>query len=197
MKHEIAAAFGFEGLLLERVSLADRLVDVVVEIDEAECARREQAGVDGADRDVLRLMAVLPYREKISLNCLDAFTRALLAAKGQGFVRFDRVHVERIWKPALEIRGFLVVSSDWRNALRRVSLFAADAPRAVAYTGATKLTDATRRAGQLGVGLAQVRREVEVLVQPERHLVVHDEIRWALLERLFQLMLRRRDIATA
>lgn len=197
MKGELAAAFGFFGSLLEGISLAGRVVDVVVEVDEAELSRRARVEGGPPDRDLLRLMARLPYRQQLPLRSLDEFTRTLLLARGRGFVRLVGDSVERIWKPALEMRGFMVVSSDWRSALRRVSLFAADGPRAVGYKGSSKLTDACRHADELGVGLARINREIDVLVQPNRHLVVHDEIRWALAERLFETMRRHAARATA
>lgn len=189
MKTKIADAFGFEGIVLEDVRLAGRIVDVVVEINKAELARRRNIDVDvRVDGDALRLLADLPYREPVALSGFDPFTRALLQALGDPLARVTDSHVERIWTPPLEIRGFLVVSANWRTALRRVSLFTADAPRGVAYTGSGCLAQAQRRAEELGVGLARVVDDkIDVLVEPERHLLRHDEIRWSLAETLFSV----------
>lgn len=193
MKARIAAAMGLRGTVLESVRLAGRVVDVIVELNDTELARRRDEDGDVAvDRDSLRLLAELPYREPVSLADFDPFSRALLRAMGERFARVSESHVERTWTPPLDIRGFLVVSANWRTALRRVSLFTADAPRAIAFTGAGTLTQAQRRARGLGVGLARVDAdEIEVLVEPERHLVRHDEIRWALAETLFSVWARR------
>ena len=189
MKTRIAKAMGLDGSLLESVRLAGRVVDVIVELNDSELARRRQTGRNVAvDRDALRLLAELPHRQPVPLSDFDPFRRTLLQTMGEGLARVTESHVERTWMPPLEIRGFLVVSANWRTALRRVSLFTADAPRAIAYTGSGSLANAQARAKTFGVGLARVLgKEIEVLVQPERHLVRHDEIRWALTERLLSL----------
>jgi hypothetical protein len=189
MKATIARAFGLEGTVLEDVRLAGRIVDVVVEINQAELTRRRNVdrGVK-VDADALHLLAGLPYREPVALSEFDPFTRALIQTLGEPLARIRGSYVERIWTPPLDIRGFLVVSANWRAALRRVSLFTADAPRAIAYTGSGRLTQAECRAEELGVGLARMSDGmIEVLVEPERHLLRHDEIRWSLAETLFSV----------
>lgn len=197
MKTAAATALGLRGSLLEGVTVAGRVVDVVVEFNEEELERRRRIDTEVIpSRDDLRLLAHLPYREAVSLEDIDTFSRALLGSASSALVKMTHTSVERLWTPALNITGFLVMSGEWKSAISRVSLFAADAPRGVAYTGTGSLADGCARARELGVGFARiVGAHVEVLVEPERHLIRHDEIRWALAETMFEVWKRRMSSA--
>lgn len=187
MKSAFAAAFGFGGEILEEVPLARRVVDVVVEVDREELGRRADSGPDAIqDRDILRILGSLPYALPLASSAIDEFARAMLLARAPTTVEESQGLLTRVWKPAIDHVSFLVVAKDWKAALRRVSLFAADGPRGVGYVGATKkLGHAVREAERLGVGFAISTPDgPQVLSRASWATIRHDEQRWALLEDL-------------
>lgn len=176
------------GQLLEGVRLAGRVVDVVVQVDHHEVERRKNAGVRSVDHDILRVLEKLPHQALIQRPDVDAFDWALLCGAGRGLVEFENDGVRRIWRPALELSGFVVVSRNWRTALRRVSLFAADGARGIGFVGSlATAAPAAKAAKRLGVGLSVVDRGlVQRVVHPTTTYLRHDIQRWLLAERLLE-----------
>lgn len=182
----VAQVFRFAGDVLQRTFVADRFVNVVGRVDAEELGRRQLERVDPVrDFDVLRELARLPFGYGIKADDLDPFSVTLLRTLPAGIVEWDHETVTRVWKPALSMTGFFVVTGDWRRGLRRVSLFAADAPRALVYTGSSRLSGVVEKADVVGVGVGVPSENgVSILLEPDRSLARADIAQWALSEEL-------------
>lgn len=188
----VAAAFGFEGEVLPEILLAERVVNVVVRGNQEELRRRKRHRVSPVrEQYVLEELSRLPQGSRLPGSMLDPFTRTILQTLPEGIVRWTDGSIERVWTPALSITGFFVQTNDWRRGLRRVSLFAADGPRALVYEWERAPRQLLREAESLGVGVGVLSNTgVLVVLEPDRSLALAGVPQWDLLEELLPVYLK-------
>jgi hypothetical protein len=170
-----------------RIEVAGVSIDVLADVVHDEVARRISDGpAPGAlDWRQLGALSLLPYGVPIPWIEVDLDTRLLIDGLPPGAVIAYERHVERRWRPALELRAISSTSATPHPALDDISMFAAVAPRVLTLTVAPR--DAAvlaYRAAHRGVAvLVETGDEVQMLAGPPSIDKVRDDARrWEFAE---------------
>jgi hypothetical protein len=152
-----AAAFGFDGALAPGLHFADQHVEAVVRPDPKETARRAAAGLGALDGHyhLVEALAGLPLGEPVPWAELDRTAQRELAGAPPGVVAATATHVERLWRPAVQVVGVLAVTGDWRLGIQRAGLLGGHAPGGVVLLRRPRRPGPVlERAGRFGLGVA-------------------------------------------
>lgn len=193
----VAAALGFEGIVLPDVAIAGERVALVIQLDEEEIARRDRAGFRQplTDRTALRAIGELPLGLPVPWASIDPLVAALLDGLPPGVVESDSEVVVRRFRPAARLVGAVVIGRDPESSLRSVSWLAPDAPRGIGVAQSMCGQRLVDRARTLGIGVATAQdQDVRRLVKPSRRfLVPSGPRRWRNAELAYEawLMLAR------
>ena len=168
---EAANRLGMRGVLVHDVRFAATSFVASVKVDEAERARRRDAGLGAVvSHELLEVLAVLPHGHPVDWNELDPVSAAVLDLAPDGVVARTPRSVERLWRPAITLEGVLVIDTNPSEGLDAASLFAPDAARALILERLEEPPAwVEREAQELGVGLAVIandRFDVKVRPQP-------------------------------
>lgn len=170
-----------------RIEVAGVSIDVLADVVHDEVARRFSDGPAPGTLDWRQLGALLllPYGVAIPWAEVDRDTRLLVDGLPPGAVVARERHVERRWRPALEVRAISSTSATPYPALDDISMFAAVAPRVLVLTVAPR--DAAvlaYRAAHLGVAvLVDTGDDVQALAGPPSIDKVRDDARrWEFAE---------------
>jgi hypothetical protein len=194
---DAALLFGFEGDLVDEVRFAGVAVSASVRIDPVEVQRRADAGLaPGLDHDLSEALAELPVDWPVPWSSVHPLVRLRLEHAPSGVVELTDLEVIRRWRPAVTVTGvFTVARRQWRPALRKVSLFAPDAPRGLVLRDRPadqgEVLDAARG---LGIGLAapaSSARAWQLLLAPSHSVrPVPGPRHWRFLEAAYEAWLR-------
>lgn len=170
-----------------RIEVAGVSIEVLADVVHGEIARRIRDGpAPGAlGWRQLGALSLLPYGVPIPWAEVDLGTRLLIDGLPSGAVIAHERHVERRWRPALELRAISSRSATPHPALDDISMFAAVAPRVLVLTGAPRNAAVLAyRAAQLGVAvLVETGDDVQALAGPPAIGKVRDDARrWEFAE---------------
>lgn len=182
-----------------RIEVAGVSIDVLADVVHDEVARRISDGpAPGAlDWRQLGALSLLPYGVPIPWIEVDRDTRLLIDGLPSGAVIASERHVERRWRPALELRAISSTSATPYPALDDISMFAAVAPRILTLTVAPRdAAVVAYRAAHHGVAvLVEIGDEVQMLAGPPSIDKVRDDARrWEFAEIAYAAL---QDAATA
>jgi hypothetical protein len=176
-----------------RIEVAGVVIDVLADVVHDEVARRSSDGpAPGAlDWRQLGALSLLPHGVPIPWAEVDRDTRALLDGLPPGAIIAHERHVERRWRPALELRAISSTSATPHPALDDISMFAAVAPRVLILT-ATPCDAAVLayRAAHLGVAvLVETGGIAQTLAGPPAVNKVRDDARrWEFAEIAYEAL---------
>jgi hypothetical protein len=150
-----AALLGFEGDLVERVQFANKQVVAIARVDEAELARRAQAGLGPVlDYRLVEALASLPLGLPVSWEEIDPIVRAILDCAPPGVLRATPARVERLLRPAVQVTGILRCARDWRTGVNTVGILAGHARPGLVLPYRPRDTEPIlARAGRFGIGV--------------------------------------------
>jgi hypothetical protein len=178
----VAAAAGVTGDATLRFDGPSGAVDVVVVFDQDEIGRRADVGLEPVlDRNVLEFLRGLEV--PTGLDDVDPVGLAAAADGVGALVLVDGGVVERAYRPPLSVQAVLAVTSDGDAAIRRVGVFADDAPRIVGVRDADD--DLVAEAHRFGIGVVLTGTS-DVVVDPRPVEAVQDAVHWRLCERLLE-----------
>jgi hypothetical protein len=192
-----AAALGFQGHLVPDVHDAGTTCTAVAVLDDTELTRRAAAGLGALHPyrhyQLFQVLAVLPLGEPVPWADLDPDARGELEVAPPGVVRATGTHVERLWRPAVQVTGVLAVTDRTRQGLAQVSLFAAQAPRGLAAVRRPRPAN-LELAARLGIGVVTLDEHggwQRLLTPAARHGTTLDGIHWRFLEAVTAALLRQ------
>jgi len=193
--------FGFGGCVLPDVTVAGVVVDVVVELDNEELARRSELRLGAVDdRDLLEVLGQLPLGWRVPVDELDPVMRVVAEGAPPGLVERVGDALVRSYRPAIRTVGVITRQRDWRQGIEVISRFASVAPRGLVVTGSLRDFDAAVDAAQrLGIGLAVRTKNASpplLLVPAGTRFRRPGTADWLFSERVFA-ELRRRQIPQA
>jgi hypothetical protein len=131
--HNLADAvelLGFAGELVPDVRYAASSCAVIVQLDTEEVQRRETAGLGalastGRHLRLLDTLFDLPFGEPVPWSAISPLAQVELDCAPPGVLEHGPHQVTRQWRPAVTVRGVLVVAHDnSRRGLVRVGLHA-------------------------------------------------------------------------
>jgi len=193
MIDRVAAALGFEGIIVPDVSIAGERIAAVVRLDTQEIARRQQVGFRRplTDRWALQAVGSLPIGLPVAWDSIDPVLAAMLDALPAGVVESDSKVVIRRFRPAVQLVGALVVGGDPEASLRSVSWMAPDAPRGIGVDRSLCDPRFVDRVESLGVGLVTTDgSDLQRLLRPSRrYLVPSGPRRWRNAEVIYEAWL--------
>jgi hypothetical protein len=192
-----AAALGFEGDLVPDVHDVGSACTAVAVPDDAELTRRAATGLGALHPSrhyqLFQVLAVLPLGEPVPWADLDPDARGELDVAPPGVVRATSTHVERLWRPAVQVTGVLVVTDRTRQGLAQVSLFAAQAPRGLVAVRRPRPVNLDL-AARLGIGVVTLDEHggwQRLLTPAARHGTTLDGSHWRFLEAVTAALLRQ------
>jgi hypothetical protein len=116
-------------IVLDAKILGER-VDLAIELDEHEHARRQHAATGRLDDfDVLMFLMGLPHNEPVPVRALSVDERSMLNRVPAGAVEFRGDLVLRLARPPVRSVLALVYDAHWQRGLRTASVFAPVATR--------------------------------------------------------------------
>jgi hypothetical protein len=133
---DAAALLGFDGQVVAGVRFVGVRVAAVVQPDHQEITRRAAAGLGILDAvedyDLVDALAGLPAQHPVPWAEVDLAARIELDCAPPGVVHATSTHVRRLWRPAVQVTGVLVVARDWQVGIYQAGAIPAEVPRALA-----------------------------------------------------------------
>jgi hypothetical protein len=150
-----ALLLGFEGDPVERVQFANKQVTAIVQVDEAELARRVQVGLGPVlDYRLVEALASLPLGWPVPWEEIDPIVRAVLDCAPPGVLRATPAQAERLLRPVLRVTGILTSTRDWRTGVNTVGILAGHGrPGLVLPYRPRNAEPILARAGRFGIGV--------------------------------------------
>lgn len=178
--------FGFDGLLVERVSWGGTRFDAVVALNTSEIERRAAFELGPVlDFQLLDALSTLPLGQPMGWDQIDPIRAAVLDCAPPGVVESTSTQVTNRLAAPVQLVGVFVVADHWR-ALGRIGTFGRVAPSGVVVRHApSAMHDAVGAARGAGLGLAVLEADQPRAVVRPNATIVHTTGRRRILEVVF------------
>lgn len=154
--------------------------------DPDEAVRRRRCQVSTLeDRDLLRVLAGLPYAVPVAREGLSDVQRRALDAAPAGVVESTGDSVTRIAQPLLRVHAAVVLHQHWDVGLTKASVFAGVCPRVLVLTAPAAIDAFDLTEAQFyGIGVIDASNpdELKALVLPDLTPRPFGPVSWRLTE---------------